>query len=161
MSKKSVDLFTKNGVYTESEMMARYDILLENYYKTLNIEALTMISMVKNDIMGAACSYQRSLAETISAKKAALTSISCETEEAMLVKASDLTSGLAAGLKKLEEDVDKESVYEDVYDLAKYNRDVIFEDMDKLREVVDELETLVPKEIWPYPTYGEILYSVR
>ena len=161
VSKKSVDLFTKNGVYTESEMMARYDILLENYYKTLNIEALTMISMVKNDIMGAACSYQRSLAETISAKKAALTSISCETEEAMLVKASDLTSGLAAGLKKLEEDVDKESVYEDVYDLAKYNRDVIFEDMDKLREVVDELETRVPKEIWPYPTYGEILYSVR
>ena len=161
VSKKSVDLFTKNGVYTESEMMARYDILLENYYKTLNIEALTMISMVKNDIMGAACSYQRSLAETISAKKAALTSISCETEEAMLVKASDLTSGLAAGLKKLEEDVDKESVYEDVYDLAKYNRDVIFEDMGKLREVVDELETLVPKEIWPYPTYGEILYSVR
>lgn len=79
----------------------------------------------------------------------------------MLVKASDLTSGLAAGLKKLEEDVDKESVYEDVYDLAKYNRDVIFEDMDKLREVVDELETRVPKEIWPYPTYGEILYSVR
>ena len=161
VSKKSVDLFTKNGVYTESEMMARYDILLENYYKTLNIEALTMISMVKNDIMGAACSYQRSLAETISAKKAALTSISCETEEAMLVKASDLTSGLAAGLKKLEEDVDKESVYEDVYDLAKYNRDVIFEDMGKLREVVDELETRVPKEIWPYPTYGEILYSVR
>ena len=161
VSKKSVDLFTKNGVYTESEMMARYDILLENYYKTLNIEALTMISMVKNDIMGAACSYQRSLAETISAKKAALTAISCETEEAMLVKASDLTSGLAAGLKKLEEDVDKESVYEDVYDLAKYNRDVIFEDMGKLREVVDELETLVPKEIWPYPTYGEILYSVR
>ena len=161
VSKKSVDLFTKNGVYTESEMMARYDILLENYYKTLNIEALTMISMVKNDIMGAACSYQRSLAETISAKKAALTAISCETEEAMLVKASDLTSGLAAGLKKLEEDVDKESVYEDVYDLAKYNRDVIFEDMGKLREVVDELETRVPKEIWPYPTYGEILYSVR
>ena len=161
VSKKSVDLFTKNGVYTESEMMARYDILLENYYKTLNIEALTMISMVKNDIMGAACSYQRSLAETISAKKAALTSISCETEEAMLVKASDLTSGLAAGLKKLEEDVDKESVYEDVYDLAKYNRDMIFEDMGKLREVVDELETRVPKEIWPYPTYGEILYSVR
>ena len=161
VSKKSVDLFTKNGVYTESEMMARYDILLENYYKTLNIEALTMISMVKNDIMGAACSYQRSLAETISAKKAAITAISCEKEEAMLVKASDLTSGLAAGLKKLEEDVDKESVYEDVYDLAKYNRDVIFEDMGKLREVVDELETLVPKEIWPYPTYGEILYSVR
>ena len=57
--------------------------------------------------------------------------------------------------------MDKESVYEDVYDLAKYNRDVIFEDMGKLREVVDELETLVPKEIWPYPTYGEILYSVR
>ena len=161
VSKKSVDLFTANGVYTESEIMARYDILLENYYKTLNIEALTMISMVKNDIMGAACSYQRSLAETISAKKAALTSISSETEEAMLVKASDLTSALASSLKKLEEDVEKESVYADVYDLAKYNRDVIFEDMGKLREVVDELETLVPGRIWPYPTYGEILYSVR
>ena len=161
VSKKSVDLFTANGVYTESEMMARYDILLENYYKTLNIEALTMISMVKNDIMGSACSYQRSLAETISAKKAALTSVSCETEEAMLVKASDLTSALASSLKKLEEDVEKESVYADVYDLAKYNRDVIFEDMGKLREVVDELETLVPGRIWPYPTYGEILYSVR
>ena len=146
VSKKSVDLFTKNGVYTESEMMARYDILLENYYKTLNIEALTMISMVKNDIMGSACSYQRSLAETISAKKAALTSVSCETEEAMLVKASDLTSALASSLKMLEEDVEKESVYADVYDLAKYNRDVIFEDMGKLQKRITDKFRLAEEE---------------
>ncbi len=161
ISDKSIELFTRNNVYTETEMMARYDILLENYYKVLNIEALTMISMVKNDIMGAACEYQFSLAETINAKKATGVAISCETEEELLTKASDLTASLSEGLKRLEADVAAEDDLSDAYELAKYNREVVFEDMNGLRTVVDELETLVPSDIWPYPTYGEMLYSVK
>ena len=161
VSDKSVELFTKNGVFTEAELLSRYDILLENYYKTLNIEALTMISMVKKDIMGAACEYQYSLAETINAKKSTGAAISCAAEEELLAQASGLTADLLAGLKKLEADVEAESAYEDTYELAKYHKDVVAVDMHSLREVVDQLEVLVPGDIWPYPTYGEMLYSVK
>lgn len=161
VSDKSVELFTGNGVFTRSEMMSRYDILLENYYKTLNIEALTMVSMVKKDIMGAACEYQHTLADTINAKKSTGAAISCAVEEKLLSRASKLTEDLYERLKKLESDLEYENQHEDPYDLAKYHKEVVAVDMHSLRETVDQLEVVVPGDIWPYPTYGELLYSVK
>ena len=158
---KTIDVFTKHQVYSESELYARYEIMLENYYKTINIEALTLISMTKKDIMGAACDYQYSLAEIINAKKATGASVSTFAEEKLLAEASELTSAMLERLEKLEADVAKGETIEDAFELAKYHREVIFADMGSLREIIDQLEVLVPSDIWPYPTYGEMLYSVK
>jgi len=157
---KSVEVFTKNKVYTKTEIFARYEILLENYYKTINIEALTLASMVKKDIMYAALSYEKDLCDSVNAKKAA--GLSTAAEEKLLKRASELVATLSDNLETLENDIAAEEKYgEDVEALAKYHHEVIGVSMHNLREVVDELEVVVPKTLWPYPTYGELLYSVR
>ena len=158
---KTIELFTKNKVYTESEIRSRYEILLENYYKTINIEAMTLISMTKKDIMGAALEYQYTLAEVFNAKQATGVAVTAKTEEKMLAKAASLTEALAERLDKLEADVDKVDESADALEIAKYYREVIFSDMSSLREVIDDLEVVIPSDIWPYPTYGEMLYSIK
>ena len=158
---KNMEVFIKNGVYTETEILARQEILLENYYKTINIEAQTLSMMAKRNIMGAALKYEKALADTIVAKKGASAAISTETEDRQLSKMSDLVSDLAKRLDKLSADMAKEDEMTDVAELATYHRETINESMHGVREVVDEMETLIPLDIWPYPTYGQILYSVR
>ena len=161
VSKKAIDVFTKHSVLTEQELYSRYDIQLENYYKVIDIEALTMDAMVKKNIMAAASDYQYTLAETLNAKAATGIKIDSSVEKKRLEQASELTVKMDERLEKLEADIEKGKELTETYDLAKYHHDVIFADMNELREVVDELETLVPSDIWPYPTYGEILYSVK
>ena len=161
VSDKSVEVFTKHSVFTKGELMSRYEIELEKYAKVLDIEAKTLDSMVKKDIMAAATDYETMLADAINAKMATGVSVSTAVEAKKLTKASELTAAMDEGLEKLEADIAKAADIEDMYELAKYHHDVIFEDMGSLREVVDELETVVPSDIWPYPTYGEILYSVK
>ena len=161
ITKDSIKVFEKHKVYSETEIKARYEILLENYYKTINIEALTMSAMVKNNILGAACAYETRLAETVIKKKEALGAKASTTEKEMLLHLSGLIDGMKKGLEKLDSDIAKEEKMDDVHKLAVYHRDVILADMDALRAVVDEVETLVPSDLWPYPTYSEILYSVR
>ncbi len=161
IDKKAIDVFTKHNVFTEQELYSRYDIQLENYYKVIDIEALTMDAMVKKNIMAAANDYQYSLAETINAKAATGIDVDSTVETKRLKQASKLTSTMDERLEKLEADIEKAKELEDTYELAKFHHDVIFADMNELREVVDELETVVPSDIWPYPTYGEILYSVK
>lgn len=161
VSKKAIDVFTKHGVFTEGEIRSRYDIELEKYYKIIDIEAVTLDSMAKKDIIAAACDYQYTLAESINAKSATGLKISSSVEEKKLKEAADLTDSLSAGIEKLEADIEKASKLTETYDLAKFHHDVIFSDMNELRETIDALEVVVPSDIWPYPTYGEILYSVR
>ncbi len=161
VEQKSIDVFTKHGVFTEQEILSRYDIQLENYYKVIDIEALTLDSMVKRDIMAAATDYQFTLAETLNAKAATGLSVDATVEKKRLEQASKLTVQMDERLEKLEADIEKAKDLSDTYDLAKFHHDVIFADMNEVREVVDELETVVPSDIWPYPTYGEILYSVK
>ncbi len=158
---KTIALFTKNEVYTESEIQSRYEILLENYYKTINIEAMTLISMTKKDIMGAALEYQYTVAEVVNAKQATNVALSVRAEEKLLTKAAELTEQLTDRLEKLEADVEKVDETQEALAIAKYYREVIFTDMNQLREIIDALEVVIPSDIWPYPTYGEILYSVK
>ena len=117
--------------------------------------------MVKRDIMAAATDYQFTLAETLNAKAATGLSVDATVEKKRLEQASKLTVQMDERLEKLEADIEKAKDLSDTYDLAKFHHDVIFADMNEVREVVDELETVVPSDIWPYPTYGEILYSVK
>ncbi len=161
ISDKAIEVFTKHEVFTKTEIMSRYDILLENYYKVINIEALTMISMVKNDIMAAGLEYEYTLAETLNAKAATGMKLSTKVEEKKLTQASELVEAISDRLETLEADVEKASSMEDCLELATFHREAIFEDMNALREVVDALEVLVPSEMWPYPTYGDLLYSVK
>ncbi len=158
---KNMEVFIKNGVYTETEILARQEILYENYYKTINIEAQTLSMMAKRNIMGAALKYEKALADTVVAKKTASAAISTDTEERQLSKMSELVSELVKRLDKLSADMAKEDDMSDVAELAAYHRKTINESMHSVREVVDEMETLIPLDIWPYPTYGQILYSVR
>ena len=156
---KAIKLFGEHGVYSESEIRARYEILLENYYKQINIEALTMRWMVRRNILGAGLSYESKLSELIIKKKQV--GITAETEKKLLEKASELIKQIYDRLEKMEKAIDGEKDIDSVPELARYHEYTIHEAMHSLREAVDALESIVPRDLWPYPTYGDLLYSVR
>ncbi len=157
--KKNIDLFTKHSVYTEAEMYSRVEILLEEYCKTLNIEALTMVDMAKKDILPAAASYIKDLAKTAELSKAC--GAVAEFETSMVQRLSKLTSQTYTKLGELEDIIVKCNTIEDASELANYYHDVVFVAMGELRAYADEIETLVGEKYWPYPTYGEMLFYTK
>ena len=156
----NIELFERHKVLSESEILSRYEILLDCYCKTIHIEALTMIDMVKKEVIPAVIGYQNEIARLIEGKKAC-GSFSAVLEEKLLTKLSGLSGELAEKLEILEQSVLDTKADDDSQDLAEYHRYTIFEKMSELRLTVDELETFVSKEYWDLPTYGEILYSVQ
>jgi glutamine synthetase len=156
---KSIDVFTRHHVFTETEIHSRYEILLENYSKTLHIEALTMIDMVKKEIIPACITYQNEIVQLISNKKAC-GGYESTLEEHLVGKLSKLSSCMIKKLEALESAILETKSEKDALSLARFYRDRVFGSMSELRMVIDELETLVAKKYWPYPTYAEILYSV-
>ena len=157
---KNIELFTKHHVFSESELYSRYEILMENYCKTIHIEALTMIDMVKKYIIPSVLSYQGEIAEIANSKKQLIPTLQCELEEKLLHDLSRLGNYLYAKLDTLETSVLNAKNHSDLLESAKYYRESIFINMQHLRGVVDELETLIGKNHWPLPTYGELLFSV-
>ena len=158
---KNIELFTKHHVFSESELYSRYEILMENYCKTIHIEALTMIDMVKKYIIPSVLSYQGEIAGIANSKKQLIPTLSCELEEKLLQDLSRLGNYLYAKLDTLETSVLNAKNNSDLLESAKYYRESIFINMQHLRGVVDELETLIGKNHWPLPTYGELLFSVN
>ena len=160
---KNIALFEKYGVYSETEMRSRYDIYLQNYAKVLHIEAHTMVSMTQKDIIPAALRYGRELAETIVAKRSALPGLACaETEETLLKKVNALTDRLAGCLDTLRGCLDRaDQPGWTAQSLAEYYRDAVVPAMEALRTMADSLEVLVAKDLWPLPSYGDMLFSVR
>ena len=156
----NIELFERHKVLSESEILSRYEILLDCYCKTIHIEALTMVDMVKKEVIPAVIGYQNEIARLIEGKKAC-GSFSAVLEEKLLTKLSGLSGELAEKLETLEQSVLNTKADDDSQDLAEYHRYTIFEKMSELRLTVDELETFVSKEYWDLPTYGEILYSVQ
>jgi glutamine synthetase len=157
---KNVELFTRHGVLTEHELYSRYEIFLENYSKTLNIEALTLIDLVNREIVPAVVSYQGELAETISKKKSLGIDVSCALEESLLKKLSALSGNLEKRLAELTDKTVEVRGIEDSLELAKAYREQVFTAMSEVRVTVDELELIVSKKYWTIPSYAEILYSV-
>ena len=141
-------MFTKHNVFTEGEIHSRYEILLDGYYKTINIEALTMVNMVKSSIIPACLAYQSELAWLLERKKAC-GEFDVSVESHLLEKISKLSTSMLKSLNALENVLIEAS-----------KKDKVFIAMSELRIVVDELETLVAGKHWPFPTYAEILYSV-
>ncbi len=159
IDKKNIDLFEKHRVLTEQELRSRYEIILENYSKTLRIEALTMIDMVKKDILPASISYQNELATLVINKNTI--SIDTTFETNLLEKVSSCTKLIYDRLDVLENSTITPDEINGELELAVYYKDIVFKNMSELRAVVDELETLVAKKHWSLPTYAEILYSVN
>ena len=158
---KNIELFTKHHVFSESELYSRYEILMENYCKTIHIEALTMIDMVKKYIIPSVLSYQGEIAEIANSKKQLNPNLKCELEEKLLSNLSRLGNYLYAKLDTLETSVLNAKTHSDLLESAKYYRESIFINMQHLRGIVDELEILIAKDHWSLPTYGELLFSVN
>ena len=159
LAQKNVDVFSKYGVYTEAELQSRVEILLDEYCKTLNIEALTMIDMAKKEILPAAAKYIKDIAKTAELAK----SCGAETvfEEETVKEISALVTEMYKALGTLEADVQKVHSIEDTQEMANYFHDTIFADMGALRVPADKIETLVGKDYWPYPTYSDLLFYVK
>ncbi len=161
VKEKNIELFTKNKIFTETELRSRYEIMLEEYSKTINIEALTMVDMVKKDIIPACLKYQEFLVDTVLKKRQLSIGVSSAAEEDLIGKISSLTGCLYNKVSQLENSLLAAKEYEDSKSQAVFYRETIFASMQELRAVADELEGLVSKEYWPYPNYGELLFSVQ
>ncbi len=159
IDKKNIDLFSKFGIYSPAEVNSRYEILNEEYSKTIHIEALTMIDMINRQILPAVESFSSKLARTIKEKKEALPSLSLKAESSRLEEVSGLTDDLYKALKDLTDNVDSSIEYSGSA-LAHYSRNEIIPAMEEVRKYADKLELIVDQTDWPYPTYGEMLFYV-
>ena len=159
-SRKSVDLFSRHEVFTESEIHSRYEILMEAYCKTIHIEALTMIDMVKGGIISACVDYQSEIANLLRLKRGLVDGFDASLEEYLLHEISTRTSILLNRLLELERAVSDSVTERNVADNANFYRNRVLTAMNDLRTVTDELETFVAKKHWPIPSYADLLYSV-
>ena len=157
---KNIDLFVKNNVHDEVEIKARKVITLEEYAKTINIEALTMLEMAKQDILPAVSAYVKELTDTALAKKALSDAIPTSVEEDLVATLSNDLVSFVEKIDTLSEDVVKGNDIEDAQEKANYYHDVVFAAMNELRAVSDEMETITSSDYWPYPTYDELLFGV-
>ena len=160
IAKKNIDLFTKHSIYTSEEIHSRYEIWLENYSKTINIESNTMVEMVQKDLLPSVMSYIEEIASTASLKASVVPGITCESETALITKLSGLQDAMTKGLEKLKADTAKARATEDVLENAKLYQAEVLEDMEELRKSADAAETLIPDDLLPYPTYGKLLFYI-
>ena len=161
LDKKNVDLFTSHKVFTLEEFTARHEVRLENYCKIINIEALTMLDMVRKDILPAMSGYSAQLGDAVAKKIAVLPDADCSYEKDSLKMLTALIGAAHRTVKKLEQDLLTSKSVDDMVELAKFYKSTILDDMRELRIAVDEMETVSSAEAWPYPSYGELLFGVR
>ena len=161
VSEKNITLFTTHKVYSVEELKARYEILSENYCKIINIEALTMLDMVNKDILPAVSAYIRELAGTAITKKSLGMDIPCDYETELVKDLSTLQNAAFSKKKELEAYMIEALECADNTSLALFSKDKLLTTMTELRILVDELETKTNSQFWPYPSYGDILFSIK
>ena len=157
---KNKKVLSEHGILSEVELASRYEIYNENYSKVINIEALTMLDMAKKLYLPAASKYAKELAEIVSLKKAA-GGADDSYESELLAKVSSLTASIYNKVKALDKAVIEAKNVSETGALALYYRNTVFQTMSELRENVDELEGCVPAEVWPVPSYADLLFSVK
>ena len=156
---KNVRLFTKHNIFSEVEVISRTDILLEEYAKTVHIEAITMLHIANKAIIPGVVGYLNKLSESASLKKGINPAFSCECEDGLIAEISKYEGELYNAVIRLKELLG--SVPDsDALTYAQYYRDNIIPAMEKVRKPADELELLVSRDYWPFPTYGDLLFSV-
>ena len=160
-TEKSIAVFEKHGVLTKAELESRQEIVLEQYIKQINIEALTMIDMAKRQILPAGIKFATDLAQSINAIKATGVGADTSTQEELLKEVSAVLASFKKNIAELEQEAAKASqMHGDTYEQALYYKRVVFEAMGTLRADGDTLETLVDANHWPLPTYSELLFNV-
>ncbi|MBP5405340.1 MAG: glutamine synthetase III [Clostridia bacterium] len=159
VAEKNLALFKKQGVFTETEARARYEIALENYCKVIHIEALTALNMLKTDILPAISAYEKEVADILDAKESR--KLSANYEKAILTKLAEGSDALFATTTALDEAVAQAEEMTDYSKISFFCKDVLIPTMEKARAIADALETVVPTEKWPYPSYGDMLFSVK
>ncbi|MDR1117372.1 MAG: glutamine synthetase III [Oscillospiraceae bacterium] len=160
ISKKNVDLFERHRVFTEAELTSRYEIMMETYSKVIHIEALTMLDMVRKEILPAALLCTKDAADAAVAKKALSSDINCEYETNLAKGISNLCATISNRAEALDKLLIEGKNYSDAAKSARFHRDMIFSAMQELRAAADELETMVGERYWPYPTYGKLLFGL-
>ena len=160
VDQKNIDLFARHGIFTKEEVESRYEILMESYAKTINIEALTMLEMARRDILPAVMAYVKELTEAVAVKKSVSSEISVSAEMELITKLSSLCETFIANIDALDKTVLAAKSIEDQIEAAKFYYTDVFKAMTELREIGDEMEVYTSAEYWPYPTYGEMLFSV-
>ena len=162
ISDSSIDLFTRHGIFTKEEIHSRFEILLENYTKSVHIEALTMQEMVRKDLTEGLIAYEKDLTKEMIQKKEVLPGAECVMESGILKVLDEASGGMSKALLKLKEDTDKaETITDDILKQAEFYKDTVLKDMDELRGYADKAEAMIPDKYLSYPTYGEMLFSLR
>ena len=157
----NLELLAKHHILTRDEAYSRYEINLDNYSKVINIEALTMLEMVRRDILPAITGYVKTLSEMLVSKKQVCPTADSSMEETLIVKLSEGSAKLFADSEKLEAAVHTAKAVEEKQAQAEAYRDMVLPLMDAVREVADTMEAYMPKDVWPMPTYGDLLFSIQ
>ncbi|MPN18963.1 Glutamine synthetase [bioreactor metagenome] len=159
-SKKNELLYEKYKIFTKSELHSRYEILIENYSKTINIEALTMLEMAKREILPACLEFTTTILTSLSTKKSSGLLLNTAKEEQLAVTLSSLTEELMTQIDELDSALINAKDLDDALSSAKYYRENVFTAMNTMRLTADKLETIVSSDYWPFPTYSELLFLV-
>ncbi|MCM1132656.1 MAG: glutamine synthetase III [Ruminococcus flavefaciens] len=158
--KKNVDMLTSHGIFTEAEIYSRRDIMLENYIKAVNIEALTMIDMARKEIIPAVSKFTADTASAV-ASKTSVVSVACKYEKKLITTLSDLTDEMDEAVIALEGAVAELKGIEDIVKASEFVRDSLLPKMEELRDSADKAETVTAEEYWPFPTYDKLLFGVK
>ena len=161
ISEKSIRLFTGHGIFTKEELLSRYEILLENYAKTIHIESLAMQEMVRKDFYAGMIAYMKDVADEAVQKKAVLPDSACTLETTVLDRLDGLAADIIGAMKTLHEDTMQAEQEQDVLKAAQFYHETVLADMAVLRGYVDRAERRIPDTYLPYPTYDKMLYSLR
>ena len=160
LDKKNVDMLTAHKVFTETELKSRCEIMLENYFKTVKIEGLTMVEMVRKNYLPAIEAYLFSLAQATAMMKSVSDNVKCNYEITTLDRLSELTDFILEKVEILEKALEELKKYDDIITASEAVRDDVLPKMEDLRKYVDEAEMLTSEECWPFPSYGRLLFSV-
>lgn len=158
--KKNVDMLTSHGIFTEAEIYSRRDIMLDNYVKAVNIEALTMIDMARKEIIPAVTKFTADTASAVAVKNEVV-SVACKYEKRLITMLSDLIDEMDEAASALEGAVAELKSYEDAVSASEFVRDSILPKMDALRAAADKAETVTAEDYWPFPTYDKLLFGVK
>ncbi|MCR5704551.1 MAG: glutamine synthetase III [Eubacterium sp.] len=161
LDKKNMDMLIKHKVFTETELHSRCEIMLENYVKTVNIEGLTMVDMVRKNYLPAMERYLFRLAQTTSLMRKVSDKVKCNYEVSTMERMSELTDAILEAVKALEDALGKLKTLDNIFESSEFVRDEMLPKMENLRKYVDEAEMLTSQRDWPFPSYGQILFSVK
>lgn len=158
--KKNVEMLTAHKIFTEAEIYSRCDIMLDNYIKSVNIEAVTMVDMARKEIIPAVAKFAADTASAVAVKKSVASSAVCAYETKLVTSLSEVIDSMDAATTELEGAIEELKTIEEIIPASEFVRDTILPTMEKLRKYADDAESVTAAEYWPFPTYDKLLFGV-